>query len=299
MYAKILDERPELFQWDTGQYMEVSDDVDRIDFQFRDTRKMVYGVFAEDGKVVIPDILLQDSGILDCLIMVENDGLWTMERMEVPVIERPMPPGYVMTKRGAIVSYDDLDSIIGKFDLMRRTGDTMAGDIDMDSFMITNLNDAEQPGDAVSKHFADSEYVKLTGSRMKGRITGLQQPIADDEPVTKMYMDQEISSSAAATDAGGKAYTDGKFWNGSATIAKANWAGTKEPYTCEVSVPGMPAAGTLYVDAVMSDTWATAEKQVEGYGYIYKAKLGDNKITFYATDKPEEDIPIQIAKAGG
>ena len=64
-------------------------------------------------------------------------------------------------------------------------------------------------------------------------------------------------------------------------------------------MPGMPAAGTLYVDAVMSDTWETAEKQVEGYGYIYKNKLGDEKITFYATDKPEEDIPIQIAKVGG
>ena len=91
MYAKLPEDKQELYQWDTGQYMLVSQEVDRIDFMFRNTRNVVYGVFSENGIVVIPDIVLQTSGVMDALIMVGKDGVYTMDRLVIPVIERCPP----------------------------------------------------------------------------------------------------------------------------------------------------------------------------------------------------------------
>lgn len=292
MYAKLSDEALELFQWDTGKNMLVSEDVDRIDFQFRNQRKIVYGVFSEDGIVPIPDVILQEHGILDCLIMRKEDGIYTIDRMEIPVIERPMPPGYVMTKRGQVVTYDDLSSILGEFELLKKTGDTMLGDLNMDGHMVTNLDDAEQDGDAVSKHFADTEYVKLAGSTMRGRLYGLQEPVANDEPAIKQYVDKAITK--AGTDAEG--YTDqvvtDKFWHGTATIPASGWS-SASPSSVTVSVSGVMATDTPIIDANITAS-ASVESQSEAYSLVYRAVPGDGSIVFYAKEKPTVDIPIKI-----
>ena len=44
----------------------------------------------------------------------------------------------------------------------------------------------------------------------------------------------------------------------------------------------------------MSGTYSTDEARAEAWGYIYRAVTGANSITFYATDKPTVDLPIQI-----
>ena len=72
------------------------------------------------------------------------------------------------------------------------------------------------------------------------------------------------------------------------------WSGTAPPYTKTVSVSGILATDTPIIDVVMSGTYSTDEARIEAWGYIYRAVTGNGTITFYATEKPTVDIPIQI-----
>lgn len=72
------------------------------------------------------------------------------------------------------------------------------------------------------------------------------------------------------------------------------WNGTEAPYTISVMVDGILAGDKPFIDLNPSATFATAEKQIEAWGYVYRAVTAANKITFYATEKPEVSIPIKI-----
>jgi len=72
------------------------------------------------------------------------------------------------------------------------------------------------------------------------------------------------------------------------------WSGTSAPYTKTVSVSGILATDTPIIDVVMSGTYSTDEARIEAWGYIYRAVTGADSITFYATNKPTVDLPIQI-----
>lgn len=97
-----------------------------------------------------------------------------------------------------------------------------------------------------------------------------------------------VSEAVAGTDyqAPVRSYT--------ATIPASGWAGSEAPYTCNVTVTGLLAADKPIVDIIPSATYATAETQIEAYGYIYRMVTQENKIVAYATDKPAVDIPIQV-----
>ena len=311
MYVKLIDNSQAFYQWDTGQVLTVSSDVDRIDFQFRGSRDMVWGVFSQPNKgegnryVDVPDVTLQQSGVLDLLVMANKDGIRTMERMEIPVIERPMPPGYIMTERGTIVTYDDLDGIIGKFDLLRRSGDTMMGDLDMDGYRIANLPDAESDGDAISKHYADNRLLSLDGGQMRGRITGLQEPASDTEPATKAYVDSAATDAADAAKAEAKEYTDDKFYHTQATLPASDWReiadgwwGLTEPN--RLSVPGILESDTVFIDLAPEWGHSDAREDIrDAFGLIDSFFPKDGGFDVYATEKPEVDIPIVITAIRG
>lgn len=72
------------------------------------------------------------------------------------------------------------------------------------------------------------------------------------------------------------------------------WSGTSAPYTKTISVSGILSTDTPIIDVVMSGTYSTDEARTEAWGYIYRAVTGADSITFYATDKPTVDLPIQI-----
>lgn len=72
------------------------------------------------------------------------------------------------------------------------------------------------------------------------------------------------------------------------------WEGEEAPYTKTITVNGIQATDTPIIDVVMSGDYATDEQRVEAWGYIYRAVTGTNSITFYATEKPTIDLPIQI-----
>ena len=78
-----------------------------------------------------------------------------------------------------------------------------------------------------------------------------------------------------------------------ATI-NTTWTGSAAPYTQEVTVNGLTADDKPIVDVVPSDTYETAQAQIEAWGEIYRAVAGANKLTVYATSAPTVSIPIQI-----
>ena len=72
------------------------------------------------------------------------------------------------------------------------------------------------------------------------------------------------------------------------------WSGSAAPYTQALTVSGILAADMPIVDLVPSGTYATAEKQIEAWGYVYRIVTAANKITAYATETPTVALPIQI-----
>lgn len=78
------------------------------------------------------------------------------------------------------------------------------------------------------------------------------------------------------------------------TTLDTTWTGTSAPYTKTITVSGILSTDTPVVDIVMSGTFATDEARIENWAYIYRVVSADNSLTFYATDKPIIDLPIQI-----
>lgn len=79
-----------------------------------------------------------------------------------------------------------------------------------------------------------------------------------------------------------------------ATITAAGWTGNSAPYTNIVTVTGLLAADTPIVDMILSETYETAEAQIDAYGNVYRMVAVDNQLTAYAAEKPTVDINLQI-----
>lgn len=73
-----------------------------------------------------------------------------------------------------------------------------------------------------------------------------------------------------------------------------SWSGSSAPYTKTISVSGILSTDVPFIDIVMSGTYATDTARQEAWGCIYRAVTADNAITFYATDKPTVNLPLQI-----
>ena len=72
------------------------------------------------------------------------------------------------------------------------------------------------------------------------------------------------------------------------------WTGSEAPYTQEIAVSGITATDRPIVDLLPSDTWSTAETQIEEYGYIYRIETGAGKITVYAAEPTTVAMDIQM-----
>lgn len=296
MYARLPDGKTSLFQWDTKQYLEVSEDVTRVDFCFRIAPEVVYGVFAKNGKCYIPNLLIQKAGIIDALIMSTAIGTTTDRRLEIPVEERPIPPGYVATKDGAIISYDDLQDVIGQLNFLSTNGGTMAGDINMDGRKITGLVDPVEDGDAARKRYVDTEISTAAGNA-ETNAKKASLPRAGGAMTGNISMGgntvQGLKAPAAATDAATKGYVDGKRHTFTATLGTA-WTGSG-PYTQTVSVSGILAADMPHIMPVYSTDNTTAIAQKEAWNCVSKAEAAAGVIKFTCfEDKPGAEIPIQI-----
>lgn len=300
MYARLPDGKTSLFQWDTKQYLEVSEDVTRVDFCFRIAPEVVYGVFAKNGKCYIPNLLIQKAGIIDALIMSTAIGTTTDRRLEIPVEERPIPPGYVATKDGAIISYNDLEDILGELKFLSTNGGTMAGDINMDGRKITGLVDPVEDGDAARKRYVDTEISTAAGNaetnakeaslpRAGGTMTGnidlggnaltnVKVPVSDADGATKGYVDNKRKTFTAVVPASG-------------------WVGSAAPYSQTVAIAGILATDTPHVTQYYLGSQSVADviAQDESWAAVSTADAVDGGIHFRCwEDKPAVDIYIQI-----
>lgn len=300
MYARLPDGKESLFQWDTKQYLEVSDDVTRVDFCFRVDPETVYGVFAKEGKCYIPNLLLQKAGIVDALIMSTEIGTTTDRRLEIPVIERPIPPGYVATKDGAIISYDDLEDVIGELNFLSTNGGTMAGDINMDGRKITGLVDPVNDGDAVRKRYVDTGFLKSINGNGPDESGNLKiDALLKSGGTMTGNIDlggnalTNVKFPAADADAATKGYVDGKRKTFTATVG-TGWTGSG-PYTQTVAIAGILATDMPHVVPVYDADNTTAKAQREAWGCVSRGVAAAGGIQFTCfEDKPETAIPIQI-----
>ena len=78
------------------------------------------------------------------------------------------------------------------------------------------------------------------------------------------------------------------------TTLNTTWSGSEAPFTKTQTVSGVLSSDTPIIDVVMSGTFATDEERLEAWGNIYRAVTANNSITFYAIEKPEVSLPIQI-----
>lgn len=78
-----------------------------------------------------------------------------------------------------------------------------------------------------------------------------------------------------------------------ATIG-TTWTGTAAPYTQEISVSGILVTDRPIVDVVLSDTYATAQAQLDAWQSIFRIVTAANKITVYAHSKTTTAISIQL-----
>lgn len=298
MYARLPDGKESLFQWDTKQYLEVSDDVTRVDFCFRVDPETVYGVFAKDGKCYIPNLLIQKAGIVDALIMSTEIGTTTDRRLEIPVVERPIPPGYVATKDGAIISYDDLEDVIGELNFLSTNGGTMAGDINMDGRKITGLVDPVEDGDAVRKRYVDTGFLKSingngpdengnlkidallkSGGTMTGNIdlggnalTNVKSPAAATDAATKGYVDERIVTYQNVS-------VPASAWHSGGTIG-----GAMRPIYADVTLSNVTS--NMYVSV------AFKQNDIEAYNFAATCYVSDGFIEIYAETAPTVAITI-------
>lgn len=72
------------------------------------------------------------------------------------------------------------------------------------------------------------------------------------------------------------------------------WSGSAAPYSKAQTINGILETDEPIIDLVPSDTFDTAETQIEAWSCVYRATTSANTITFYATDKPGVDIPIKV-----
>lgn len=296
MYARLPDGKTSLFQWDTKQYLEVSEDVTRVDYCFRIEPEVVYGVFAKNGRCYIPNLLIQKAGIIDALIMSTAIGTTTDRRLEIPVEERPIPPGYVATKDGAIISYDDLENVLGELKFLSTNGGTMAGDIDMDGRKITGLVDPVADGDAARKRYVDTEISTAAGNA-ETNAKDASLPKAGGTMTGDISMGgnavKGLKAPSSGSDAATKDYVDGKRAAYTAVLG-TGWTGSG-PYTQTVAVAGILDSDMPHIMPVYDAANATAIAQKEAWSCVSKAEAAAGGIKFTCfEDKPGAEIPLQI-----
>ena len=80
----------------------------------------------------------------------------------------------------------------------------------------------------------------------------------------------------------------------SAMIPAAGWTGDAAPYTNIVTIPGLFENDDPIVDIIPSDTFETAEAEIEAYAAIYRMKTAVNTLTVLAKEKPTVNISIML-----
>ncbi len=79
----------------------------------------------------------------------------------------------------------------------------------------------------------------------------------------------------------------------SVTIPATGWSGSAAPYTRTVTVSGMKAADTPFVDLALTGTYATDQAMCDNWSLVYRITTSANAITVYAHAVPTAAIKIK------
>ena len=140
----------------------------------------------------------------------------------------------------------------------------------------------EKPTAAVTIPIAT---IIVNGGNGRG-ITNATGGITAGSIVTENLADDVVTAPKIADGAVSQTFT--------AVITADGWTGESAPYINAVTVTGLLATDKPKVDMIPSDTFETAETEIEAYASIYKMVTADNQLTAYAAEKPAVDISIQI-----
>ena len=125
---------------------------------------------------------------------------------------------------------------------------------------------------AVEERFSSSGYVGTSN-------------LADGAVTSGKIAEGAVTADAIASGAVTEVYP--------ATIG-TGWTGSEAPYTITVNIPGVLAKDKPDVDLVPSSDFSDAQAQVEAWGYVYRAETGVGNMVFYALEKPDVALPIQV-----
>ena len=78
------------------------------------------------------------------------------------------------------------------------------------------------------------------------------------------------------------------------TLLADGWTGTSAPFSQAITVSGILETDKPKVDVVVSSAYATAETEIEAWGYVYRIVTSQNGVTVYVTEKPEVSLSIQM-----
>ena len=129
-------------------------------------------------------------------------------------------------------------------------------------------------GDSGAHSAQFSAKLDKSGGTMTGMLTLHDDPSQPMHAATKQYVDSKTSIFNVTLD--------------------TSWSGSAAPYSKSVTVTGILETDTPIIDVVMSGTYATDKARQEAWAYIYRAVTSNNSITFYASEKPTVNLPVQI-----
>lgn len=139
MTITIADRRGELWQWDTGRRVKITDGdgVKQVHYQNKCFGRSVDVDVGTDGTAIIPDELLQDWHPLTAYAYVTDDaGGYTKVQVDFAVHKRAKPADYVYTPTEH-AGFDRLRAEIGDLaDLTTEAKDTL----------VAAINEAAQSG---------------------------------------------------------------------------------------------------------------------------------------------------------
>lgn len=135
----IADGRDELWQWDTGRRVKITDvdGVKQVHYQNRFFCRSVDVDIEDDGTAIIPDELLQDYHTLTAYAYVTDDaGGYTKVQREFVVHKREKPADYVYTPTEH-AGFDRLRSEIGELSALQTNAKEN---------LVAAINEAAQSG---------------------------------------------------------------------------------------------------------------------------------------------------------
>lgn len=209
---------------------------------------------------------------------------------------------YVENQAIAVSSWEQDDTVFTDYHYKARI---VIASATADDFPIV----AFAPKDAISGNFAPIAYafdgyvevwakaipevdinipvatVIVNGGNGSG-VTNASGGISTGGIVTDNLADGAVTGAKIADGAVSQTFT--------ATITADGWTGESAPYTNAMTVTGLLATDNPLVDMIPSDTFETAETEIEAYANIYKMVSGNNQLTVYAAEKPTVDISIQL-----